>query len=376
MKIVLTGGGTGGHVYPLIAVGQELYALGREEKLAAVDLYFFSDAPTDPAELSRLGIRFVRIPAGKLRTYFSFKIFGDMIRTARGCMVALWKLFQVYPDVVFAKGGYASFPTLMAARILGIPVVIHESDVVPGRVTKWAGKFAKAVAVSYQEAIPSFPIEKTAWTGQPIRTELRGRVTTGAFEAFGLDPKVPVLFVVGGSLGAQRINECILTALPELVKSYQIIHQTGPNNIADVTGRSEIVLTDSPYKHRYQAKAFLDVLQYRQAAGAASLVVTRAGSALFEIAGWHVPMIIIPITNSHGDHQRKNAYAFQTMGAGRVIEENNLTATVLLTELRDIRESQGVYQGMINAATQIGSRDAARLIAERILEITESHTQE
>lgn len=375
MKIVLTGGGTGGHLYPLIAVGQELYALGRQEKLASVSMWYFSDAPTDAAELKRLQIKFVRIPAGKLRMYFSFKIFGDVVRTAWGCLVALWNLFQVYPDVVFAKGGYASFPTLVAARILRIPVVIHESDVVPGRVTKWAGAFATAVATSYQEAMASFPAGKTAWTGQPIRTELRGRVTTGAYEAFGLDPDVPVLLVVGGSLGAQRINECILSALPQLVETYQVIHQTGVANFNEVKSRADIVLAGSAYRHRYQPKPFLDVLQYRQAAGAASMVITRAGSSLFEIAGWHVPMVIIPITNSHGDHQRKNAYAFQSMGAGRVIEENNLTATVLVTELRDIRETPGVYQNMINAATQIGSRDAAKLIAERILEITESHQE-
>lgn len=374
MKIVLIGGGTGGHFYPLIAVAQELYALGREQKLATVDLWYFSDTKVDADELQRLGIKFEFVPAGKLRMYASFKIVTDMMQAGWGCVIALWKLFKVYPDVVFAKGGYASFPTLVAARILRIPVVIHESDVVPGRVSKWAGGFAKAVAVSYPEAFASFPVGKSAWTGQPIRSELRTRVTTGAFEAFGLDPNIPVLLVLGGSTGAQRINDCIIAALPQLVEKFQIIHQTGKINFDDVSMRSSVALADSAYSHRYQPKAYLNVLELRQAAGAATLCITRAGSGLFEIAAWHVPSLIIPITNSHGDHQRKNAYAFQTMGAGIVLEEANLTPTLLLAEINEILSDPGAYQTMVRAAREVGNKDSARMIAEKILEIVESHT--
>jgi UDP-N-acetylglucosamine--N-acetylmuramyl-(pentapeptide) pyrophosphoryl-undecaprenol N-acetylglucosamine transferase len=306
---------------------------------------------------------------------FSPKTITNIFKMAYGCVIGLWKLFRIYPDVVFAKGAYASFPTLLAARILGIPVVIHESDVVPGRVTKWASKFAKAIAISYTEAEVLFPPAKTAWTGLPIRTELRTRITTGAHEAFGLDPEIPVLLILGGSLGAQRINECILQALPQLVEKFQIIHQTGQRNFSDVSMRAKTVLVGSAYSHRYIPKAFLNVLEYRQAGSAATVIITRAGSALFEIASWHVPSIIIPISVSHGDHQRKNAYAFQSMGAGVVMEEANLTPTLLIAELNRFLGSSLEYQAMVRAAETIGNKDAARLIAQKMFELAKAHSE-
>src|SRR3990167_871131 len=171
MKIVFTGGGTGGHFYPIIAVAQRINQIIDHENILGAKLYYVSDSPYDKEMLFENGLLYEQINTGNMRTYFSLKNFSDIFKTFFGVINAIFKMFSIYPDVVFGKGGYASFPTILAARILRIPVLIHESDSVPGRVNKWAGRFAKRVAVSFKEAVNYFPKNKVAWTGHPIRTE-------------------------------------------------------------------------------------------------------------------------------------------------------------------------------------------------------------
>ncbi len=373
MKIVLTGGGTGGHFYPLIAVAQEINKIIDEEKIAHVQLYYFSDAPYDREALFENRIHFVEIPAGKLRIYFSLKNITDLFKTAYGVLVGFWDLFKIYPDVVFAKGAYASFPTLLAARILRIPVVIHESDSAPGRVTAWAGKFAQAIALSYTESVEYFPKEKTARTGQPIRPELEHPIADGAYEFLGLEKDTPTIFILGGSLGAQIINDAVLQALPELVQKYQIVHQTGKANFDEVISRSSAVLDGSPLKNRYKPFAFLNPLSIRMAAGIAKVVVSRAGSMLFEIASWGIPAVVIPITTTNNDHQRKNAYNYARAGAGVVIEEKNLTPHILINEIDRIVSDLNLHHKMAAGAHAFYVPGAARIIAQKVMEIGLSH---
>lgn len=375
MKIVLTGGGTGGHFYPLIAVAQEINKIIDEEKIAHVQLYYFSDAPYDREALFENRIHFVEIPAGKLRIYFSLKNITDLFKTAYGVLVGFWNLFKVYPDVVFAKGAYASFPTLLAARILRIPVVIHESDSAPGRVTAWAGKFAQAIALSYTESVEYFPKEKTARTGQPIRPELEHPIADGAYEFLGLEKDTPTIFILGGSLGAQIINDAVLQALPELVQKYQIVHQTGKANFDEVVSRSSAVLDGSPLKNRYKPFAFLNPLSIRMAAGIAKVVVSRAGSMLFEIASWGIPAVVIPITTTNNDHQRKNAYNYARAGAGVVIEEKNLTPHILINEIDRIVSDLNLHHKMAAGAHAFYVPGAARIIAQKVMEIGLSHIE-
>ncbi len=373
MKIVLTGGGTGGHFYPLVAVAQEINKISDIEKIAHLEMYYFSDAPYDQGSLFENRIRFIEIPAGKLRIYFSIKNFFDVFKTAYGILVAFWNLFKVFPDVVFAKGAYASFPTLFAARLLGIPVIIHESDSAPGRVTKWAGKFAKYIAISYQESADYFPKEKVALTGQPVRPELLHPVANGAYEFLQIEQNVPVVFIIGGSLGAQIINEAVLLALPDLVKKYQVIHQTGKTNFDDVTMRAKFILENNEHELRYKPFPFLNPLAIRMAAGVANIVITRAGSMLFEIASWKVPAIVIPITESNDDHQRKNAYNYARVGGGIVIEEKNLTPHIVTHEIDRIIENREIYKKMQEDAEKFFIGDAAEKIARKIIEIGLSH---
>lgn len=373
MKIVLTGGGTGGHFYPLIAVAEELLAEAERLKLADFKMYYFSDVPYDEIVLYETKLEFRSIPSGKNRLYFSIWNFIDLFKVAWGVIVAVWKLFLIYPDVVFGKGGYASFPTLMAARILRIPFLIHESDSVPGRVNKMMGKYADKVAISFVEAAEHFPKNKTALTGRPVRAEIARTIPDGAMEYFSLEPNVPLIFVLGGSQGAKVINDTIVELVADLVENYQIIHQTGENNLEDAKVIADSFLLGSPHKDRYRPYGFLSKLGMAMAGAKASLVISRAGSQIFEIAAWGVPAILIPITNSNGDHQRKNAYAYASSGACQVIEESNLTPHVLLNEVQRIISNSEISNEMGKDAKKFFKPDAAKTIALELIRYGVEH---
>jgi UDP-N-acetylglucosamine--N-acetylmuramyl-(pentapeptide) pyrophosphoryl-undecaprenol N-acetylglucosamine transferase len=374
IKILFTGGGTGGHFYPIIAVAEEINKMVDDQKIANVRMYYFSDAPYDENALFENNIQFKRVSAGKLRTYFSIQNFFDIFKMAWGVIEGFVAVFQLYPDVVFAKGAYASFPTLFAARILGIPVIVHESDSAPGRVTKWAGNFARFIAVSYKESFPFFPADRTAHVGQPVRPELE-HPATGGLEYLQLESGIPVIFILGGSLGAQIINDRILDALPELIGNYQIVHQTGKANFDEVQKRADHILSNSEFKSRYKPFPFLNVLAMRMAAGVASIIVSRAGSALFEIASWGVPSIIIPFAVSNNDHAKKNAFAYARAGGCEVIEEKNLTPHILISEINRITKDLVLHDKMSAAAHDFFQPDAAKKIAEKVLEIGLSHVE-
>lgn len=373
MKILLTGGGTGGHVYPIIAIAQEINEIKRENKLVDVELYYMSPTPYNEGELFNNNLIYKKNYAGKYRRYFSILNFFDLFKTAWGIIKSLWDIYLIYPDVVFGKGGYASFPALLAARLLRIPVVIHESDSEPGRVNLWAGKFAEKVAISYPEAAKYFKQEKVAYTGNPIRKDLFLPLTANAHEFLNLDKNLKTIFVLGGSLGAQAINEVMMEALPKLLEKYQIIHQTGKKNFEEVKKISDAVLSTSLHKYRYHLHDYLDNLAMRSAAGAANIIISRAGSTIFEIAAWKVPAIIIPISEAVSHDQVKNAFAYARTGAAIVIEENNLTGNILYAEIERILNSEETVTKMKEASTQFVKGDAARKIAEELVKISLRH---
>ncbi|MFA5931840.1 MAG: UDP-N-acetylglucosamine--N-acetylmuramyl-(pentapeptide) pyrophosphoryl-undecaprenol N-acetylglucosamine transferase [Candidatus Paceibacterota bacterium] len=378
MKIVFTGGGTGGHFYPIIAVAQKVNQIIDHEHIIGAQLYYLSDSPYDKELLVENGLLYEEIGAGKMRTHFSvnsfFLNFLDIFKIFFGTINAIYKLFSIYPDVVFGKGGYASFPTIFAARILGIPVVIHESDSAPGRVNKWAGHFAKKVAVSFAEAATYFPKNTVAWTGQPIITEIEHKAPQKeALSYFKLESEVPVIVILGGSQGAEIINNIALDALPRLIKNYQIIHQTGVNNFKNVSGQASVILADSKNKSRYLPIAYLNPLVMKMAAGAASIIVSRAGSTIFQIASWGVPSILIPFTNSNADHSRKNAFSYARAGACSVIEEANMTANILSGEVERILGDKTGYKQMEQNAKAFSNPGAADKIARALVDIALSH---
>lgn len=376
MKILLSGGGSGGHFYPLIAVAESINEIAKKENLVSAQLFFMSDSQYDADSLVENNITFLPISAGKIRQYASIQNFFDFFKTAWGVIITLRKVFSLYPDVIFSKGAYASFPVLMAAKILRIPVVIHESDSVPGRTNLWAGKFAKRIATSYPDTAKYFPDKsKVAFTGNPLRKAVLNVDKTNAHEYLKLEKSLPTILIIGGSLGAKIINERILDSLAKLIDKYQILHQTGKNNVAEVSGTSKIILENNPNGSRYRIFDYLNNLNLTMAAGAADLIISRAGSTIFEIAAWGIPSIVIPITESNGDHQRINAYTYARSGAASVIEESNLTTNVLIGEIDRILQDKELRKRMSASAKSFAKPDAADKIAREIIEIALSHEQ-
>ncbi|OHA17631.1 MAG: undecaprenyldiphospho-muramoylpentapeptide beta-N-acetylglucosaminyltransferase [Candidatus Taylorbacteria bacterium RIFCSPHIGHO2_01_FULL_46_22b] len=374
MKILLTGGGSGGHFYPLIAVAEELNRITHEEKLVTPELFFMSDAPYDQKALFDNDIVFKKVPAGKLRRYVSIQNFFDIFKTIWGTIHAFFTVFAIYPDVIFSKGGYGSFPATLAARILRIPLIIHESDSVPGRANAWAGKFATRIAVSFSNAVQYFPLKKTAWTGNPVRNEVKTLLREGVHQLLHFDAKVPTLLVLGGSQGAQLLNNTLLDVLNELVREFQVIHQTGPNNFKEVSNVSSVALQDNQFKNRYRPFSYLDTETLKMAAGAADIILSRAGAgAISEIAIWGKPSIIVPITDSNGDHQRKNAIEYEKSGACVVIEEGNLKPHILFADLKRLIEDKSLLQKMSAGAQQFAKPDAAEKVARGIIAIALKH---
>jgi UDP-N-acetylglucosamine--N-acetylmuramyl-(pentapeptide) pyrophosphoryl-undecaprenol N-acetylglucosamine transferase len=376
MRIVFTGGGTGGHFYPLIAIAEQVRRMARDERLVEPDLYYLAPEPYNPAALFDHGIKFRRVPAGKMRRYFSPQNIIDYFKVIGGVFVGLLEVFKIFPDVVFSKGGYAAFPVVFAARVLRIPVVIHESDSRPGRVNAWTGRFAARVAVSYPETAKAFPADKVAWTGQPVRRAVEAAVRDGAREYLKLEAHTPTLLVLGGSQGAQNINRAVLSALKELIEDFQVIHQTGKANFAETRDLAGVELAESPKATRYLPFDYLDDLAMRMAAGAADLVITRAGSQLFEIAAWGLPSIVIPIPETISHDQRTNAYTYARAGAGVVLEENNLTRDVFLSEIRRLLNSEPLRREMGEAAKRFSKPDADIAIAKEIVQIAIAHEEE
>jgi len=370
MKIILAGGGSGGHFYPLMAVARSLRDIADEERIISLDLMYMGDTPFDKHALDEEGIVYEYLPAGKMRRYFSLKNITDIFKTIRGIASALWKFTMRPPDLVFSKGGYGAYPILWAARIYRIPIMIHESDAVPGYVNTWSSKFASRIGVAFPEAVRFFPPEKTALVGNPIRRGLLGGSSDEAFDMFKLESGVPIVLVLGGSQGAQKINEAILAALPELVEHVQIIHSAGPLHFESVKNEANVALAKSQQKKRYHPFGSLDVGQLRNASFAADIIVSRSGAGhIFEIAAWGKPAILIPIANSPQNHARENAYNYARQGAAEVMEEANLTPHLLVSEITRIIHDTERKTSMKQAAESFAKIDAAQKIANEIIKL-------
>ena len=377
MTIVFTGGGTGGHFYPIIAIAEAVNDLVRQKQLVAPTLYYLAPDPFDAEALFENRIIFMRVPAGKVRRYFSLQNISDLLITLWGTLIAFITLLRLYPDVLVSKGGYASVPSLLAARILRIPVVIHESDAKPGRGSLLGAKQAVKIAIAFDSAAAHFPKsvqDKIARTGIPIRKALLHTESQGAKQELGLDVNVLTIFVLGGSQGSMKINEAILTALPDMVAFANIVHQTGPANILEVEKVARVILAENPHKGRYHAFGYLNERAMRQAGGVADLIISRAGAnSIAEIATWGKPSIIIPIPEAVSHDQRTNAYAYARTGAAEVIEEENLRPHLLAAEAKRILGNSTLASSMGEKAKGFTDPDAARVIALAVLDIALSH---
>ncbi len=357
----------------MIAVAEALKSIAREEKFLDPDIYFLGPSAYDDKILFEENIIYAKIPAGKLRRYFSLSNLTDTLKTFWGVVLAVFTLYRLYPDVVFAKGAYGSFPVLFAARLLSIPVIIHESDVAPGRVNAWAGKFAKRIAVSYPDALQYFPKDRVFVSGQPIRKRLQELVSEGAREFLKLEERLPVVLVLGGSQGSTPINEALLGILPKLLQTCQVIHQTGENNFKDMESSAKVILRGNSFATRYKPFAYLNELAIRMSYAIASLAVSRAGSSLLELAYAGIPVIVVPIREDVSHDQTKNSFAFGRAGAGIVIEEKNLTPNILDFEITRLLKDDTLRQKMSLAGKKLAAPEAAKKIAYEIANLALAH---
>jgi UDP-N-acetylglucosamine--N-acetylmuramyl-(pentapeptide) pyrophosphoryl-undecaprenol N-acetylglucosamine transferase len=377
MKIVFVGGGTGGHFYPLIAVAEAIEEITDEKTLIEPELFYIGPPAFDAVALAEHNILHLPSPAGKMRRYPSLLNIIGFIPTAIGIFRSVWQLFFLYPDVIFSTGGYTAFPTLYAARILKIPVVIYDADATPGRVSLWSAKFARWIAVAHPDAALKFPQklrDRIARVGHPIRKEILTVAKEGGHEFLKLDPTVPTLFVTGGSQGARAINEVLIDTLQELVTRYNIVHQTGVANLTEVAGIASVVLKDSPFKERYRPFGLLNALAMRMATGVTSLVIARAGSGtIFEVASWGIPAILVPIPLDVSHDQTENAFSYARHGGGIVIEQHNLSQHVLLSEIDRLMNDAALRSKMSEAARAFARPDAAHKVAQILVEMAIAH---
>lgn len=369
MRILFTGGGTGGHITPIVAVVRELKTIAEHEQI--LDLEFFYMGPTDFGMdmLKEEEIFVVPILSGKMRRYFSWKNIVDAAKLVVGVTQGLWNMFLLTPDVVFSKGGYGAIPAVIAAGLFRIPLVIHESDAIPGRVSVFSARFAARVGISFASAREYFPKEKTALVGVPIRKRIFGGNKKEAKDSFSIFSEKPVVGIIGASQGAQKINEVVLGVLKELTREYEIIHQTGTSNLGDIKDETSVIL-EKEGKESYHPFGFLDEGRLRDFFASSDLVVSRgSATSIFEIAAWAKPAILIPLENSAQGHQRKNAYDYAAIGAAIVVEEANLSPHILLAEIEKVLGNPELMKKMSESAQRFARIDSAGIIAREILKL-------
>lgn len=376
IRIILAGGGTGGHIFPLIAVSQALRELSAQRGIV-LDARYFGGAHDYSGALAENDIRFVSVISSKLRRYVSTANFWDIPKFFWGLSQALWKVYWFMPDAVFSKGGPGALSVVLACKFYMVPIIVHESDSVPGQTNVISGKLAKKIFLAFASATDYFSDSKIAVVGNPVRQELAvaaAGIEEARFAAkkkLDLADNIPVLMVMGGSQGARRLNEFMLENLNSLIGEFQIIHQTGEGEYE--TFRQEYsVLTQSwseEVKKRYRFKAFWEN-ELKDIYLAADLAVARAGAGtIFELAVFGKPAILMPLPEAAGDHQTKNAYEYADTGAALVIEQKNFLGNLVMDRLIRLIRDPGLLQQMGMAARKFYRPDAAQLIADGILSV-------
>ncbi len=327
-KIVLTGGGTSGHVTPNIALLPELKKQGYEIH------YIGSYEGIESKLIPELDVSYYGIASGKLRRYIDLKNISDPFKVVKGLHQARVLLKQIKPDVVFSKGGFVSVPVVIAAKSRGIPCVIHESDMTPGLANKLCIPCASRVCTNFPETIKHLPAEKAVLTGSPIREELFHGSRERGLSFCGFDKSRPVVLIIGGSLGAASVNTAVRSILPALLKEFQVIHLCGKDKIdASLNGTKGYV------QFEYIKEELSDLM------AAADIMISRAGAnAICEILALRKPNILIPLSAqaSRGD-QILNAASFEKAGYSIVIQEEDVTDDKLLNAVHQAYDKREEY---------------------------------
>lgn len=350
--IVLTGGGTAGHVTPNLALIPAL-------KSAGYDIHYIGTQDGIEHNLiNATKLPYHAIPAGKLRRYIDWQNVTDLFRIKMGFIKAFFTLGRIKPNIVFSKGGFVTPPVVWAAWLRRIPVIIHESDITPGLANKLALPFANHICHAFAETAKHLPTDKAVHTGIPVRTELRNGDSQKGHELCGFDADKPVLLIIGGSLGAQAINNAVRSALSDLLKTFHICHLCGRGNL-----EASLNQTDGYAQFEYVS----DDLHHLFAA--TDFVISRAGATtLFELLTLHKPALLIPLSirASRGD-QILNAESFQNAGYSLVLSEDDLTPETLIQSITELKSKEADLK---NAMSDWSDRDA---ISDIIQTITTAH---
>ncbi len=377
LKILFTGGGTGGHVFPILAIAEEIKKKNPEG--AEIKLYFVG--PKDEISdnlFKKEGIEVKKIITGKIRRYSSFSsIFQNLIdlffKIPFGIIQSFFYIFFLSPDLLISKGGFGAFPGTIAAKVLQVPIFLHESDAVSGIVNKISARFALEIFVSFPKT-ENLPIEKMILVGNPIRKSLINIPSKNEIEKeINLIKDKPVIFVIGGSQGSERVNDLTLNVLPQLLPNYTVIHQCGINNEKEIIMQTDFLIPKE-LKKNYFLFSFLTKEQLRAAYHVSDIVISRAGSgSIFEIAAVSKPSILIPITEAAQNHQIKNAYSYCNFGAGMVVEEKNITPHLFAEKIINLINNENTLKRMKRKANYFSRPRSAEIISEYALEFLKQY---
>ena len=379
MRILFAGGGTGGHIYPILAVTEELQKAAINGKID-LNLRYFSDPERYNFLLASNGILVSKIFSAKLRRYFDIRDLFDIPLFFISVIQSFWKVFWFMPDVLFSKGGPGSLPVVLACWFYRVPIIIHESDSAPGLANLMASKFADRIAVSFNSSTEFFIAknaelsEKIALTGNPTRKSLTDNALEqeAAKQIFSFDSKKPLILIIGGSQGSAKINDFMLNASLELMEAdIQVLHQTGVNNFDDAKKELKFILENYTEKEmaRYKIVPYFEK-DLQDAYAAADIIISRAGSgSIFEIAAFGKPSILIPLQKSAQNHQIQNAYEYAGSGAAIIVEEANLMPNIIISQIKKIVSDPEKFKKMSEAAKNFSKPEAAKIISEEIIKL-------
>ena len=327
-RIILTGGGTAGHVTPNIALLPRLKELGYDIH------YIGSYEGIEKKLIEEMQIPYYGISSGKLRRYFDLKNFSDPFKVLKGYTEARKLMKKLKPDIVFSKGGFVSVPVVMAANRAHIPVICHESDMTPGLANKLTAPFATKICCNFPETVKYLPADKAVLTGSPIRQELRSGDPEAARRFCGFTSDKPVLMIIGGSLGSANVNNAIREILPQLLPDFQVVHLCGKDKLdPSLNGTAGYV------QFEYIKKELADLFAL------ADVVVSRAGAnAICELLDLRKPALLIPLgSNASRGDQILNAESFRSQGFCEVLTEDDLTSQRLLSTIHDLYDHRDTY---------------------------------
>lgn len=374
VKIVVTGGGTGGHVSPAVATIMRLRERSAAEGWALDLLYIGSVAGVERRTVTGMGVPYVAIQTGKLRRYLSPQTPVDLLgRLPAGFFQALAALRRFKPDTIFSTGGYVCVPTVMAGRMLGVPSLTHEQTALVGLANRIAGRFASKVAISFPQSAVYFPPGKTILTGNPVRPAiLKGDASRGA-ALFSFNPAVPTLYITGGAQGSHAINMAVLDALPRLLECCQVVHQCGEgpdgsgDDVRTLQAAHEALPTQQ--KSRYHVQAFVGE-EIGDVYALASLVVGRSGAGTVnELASLGKPSLLVPLPGSAGGEQEANARALEKEGGAIVLMQADLTPDTLVDSVCPLMQNPARLEQMGTGVKKLAMPGAVDVIVDELLRL-------